>query len=615
MAFTVQILCPNGKRQNIKSKFSTTLLEVLEDCCKKQGFLPPEDYSLMHGRTVLDLTLSFRYLNLTNNAKLDLVKSDKPRKESEILVALQLSDGTRLQNNFLPKVTLWEIVEHWQKKADNVLQPLLKTEVDTTDEGNTTHIHPVCIYTREEIVGEMALKNTPLRKLGLTGGKAVIRLIHRNIDENTYAEIKERINKEQNKKIKLDEIAARHLREEEAEQASSVGDNTSDMDISSPLSEMQPKAQLSGFKEKASVQENVTQVGPQNVTQMEQQQNVTQMEQQQNVTQMEQQQNVTQMEQQQNVTQMEQQNVTQMEQQQNVTQMEQQQNVTQMEQQQNVTQMEQQQNVTQMRQKQNVTQIEKPHVQEKFCYHESVTSSVDFMVPDRNRVIFNRSEIQQGTDNEDLPDEFYEITKADVMHMMSDLQRKSREFDDAPLMTKTFKESKIFESYSKYKTARIKICFPDHLILQGTFHPKETVASLYQFVRENLEDSNISFYLYMSPPKKILKNLNENLILAKLVPASVVFFGSSIKRAHFLKEDLMAQVTSKMDIDNRCLYTGKGKKSQITPVPNVQPVSNLEPTPSTSKDNPTASRPSSSKSNVYRDKSNFVPKWFNLGKK
>jgi len=38
-------------------------------------------------------------------------------------------------------------------------------------------LHPVCIYMREEITGEFALRETQLRTLGLLGGKAVIRLV------------------------------------------------------------------------------------------------------------------------------------------------------------------------------------------------------------------------------------------------------------------------------------------------------------------------------------------------------------------------------------------------------------------------------------------------------
>ena len=39
------------------------------------------------------------------------------------------------------------------------------------------NLHPVCIYIHEEVRGEYALKNTSLKILGLTSGRAVIRYV------------------------------------------------------------------------------------------------------------------------------------------------------------------------------------------------------------------------------------------------------------------------------------------------------------------------------------------------------------------------------------------------------------------------------------------------------
>ncbi|XP_030847070.1 tether containing UBX domain for GLUT4 [Strongylocentrotus purpuratus] len=45
-----------------------------------------------------------------------------------------------------------------------------------------TAVHPVCIYMREEIIGEEWLKATTLKGLGLIGGRAIIRLLHRDVE-------------------------------------------------------------------------------------------------------------------------------------------------------------------------------------------------------------------------------------------------------------------------------------------------------------------------------------------------------------------------------------------------------------------------------------------------
>ena len=50
-----------------------------------------------------------------------------------------------------------------------------KDKLTFVDLSQTPSLQPVCIYMREEVTGEYALKETKLRNLGLTGGRAVIR--------------------------------------------------------------------------------------------------------------------------------------------------------------------------------------------------------------------------------------------------------------------------------------------------------------------------------------------------------------------------------------------------------------------------------------------------------
>ncbi|XP_029635484.1 tether containing UBX domain for GLUT4 isoform X3 [Octopus sinensis] len=658
MAFNIQILCPNGRRQNIKTNFNTTLLQILEDCCKKQGFLPPEDYSLMHGRTVLDLTLSIRYLNLTNNAKLELVKAATPRKESEIIVALQLSDGTRLQKSFLPQVTLWEILQHWQKEADSSLQPLLTTEVDTS---GSTCVHPICIYMREEIIGEIALKTTPLRKLGLTGGKAVIRLVHRQVDDVTYAQIIQKIDAETAKKMKLDQIAAKHLREEKNERelqaVRDVGDSSSDMmeisqEAPKPVSAAQPNMQISGHL-----------TSPQDVAQRDQQREFKQQQQRKlqernfanerlvhgetegttdhEIVQdtnreavkkikveakadihLRERKTEKEMETVRDVGDSSSDCMMEISQGEHSSVSETQPNVQSSGHEENLISSQEmmwhdQQRTSTLQQQQQQQQ----KLRDRNSSQESDKESDDFQIPERNTLIFYQGEKEnEQTTYEDLPDEFFEVTKADVMTMMHDLQKRFQELENVPLMTKSAKEAKLFQKYAKYKAATIRIHFPDRMVLQGTFHPKEEVAALHQFVRDNLEDSNTVFHLYISPPKKTLKNMSESLISAKLVPASNVFFSSTCNKAPFLKADLSAHITCKKNIDISFPYSEKNNKKETASYKSSQASTSQEnpststpkPSGSTSTPKPSGSTPKPSGSQNYE---NFVPKWFKLGNK
>ena len=67
----------------------------------------------------------------------------------------------------------------------------------------------------------------------------------------------------------------------------------------------------------------------------------------------------------------------------------------------------------------------------------------------------------------------------------------------------------------------IKIRFPDGFILEGDFSLIESIKDVYEFVQNNLEIMN-KFYLFMAPPKKIIKACDEKL--SNYAPASLLQF-------------------------------------------------------------------------------------------
>lgn len=131
--------------------------------CKKHE-LDPNEYDVKHHNKVLDTTATFRFSGLPNNAQLELKEAVKKRAESEITLAVSLEDGSRLMGNFNPHETLLNVL------------------VKLCPESITPEQSPVVIYTRREIYGE-SLKTTTLKHLGLTGGRAMIRLIHKTPEE------------------------------------------------------------------------------------------------------------------------------------------------------------------------------------------------------------------------------------------------------------------------------------------------------------------------------------------------------------------------------------------------------------------------------------------------
>lgn len=181
----VNVLTPHGRRQNIKVQPNTALLkvcsfdyrekqmarrfisaiclefqfQVLEEVCEKFKF-DPNEYDLKHHKRVLDLTTSFRFSGLPNNAQLEMVEAQKKRQDAEVELVVQSSDGLRLDGKFKPNTTLLDII-----------QQLCSNELTGTD--------LFAIYMRTEVASDK-LGETSLKDLGLICGRAIIRLVHRD---------------------------------------------------------------------------------------------------------------------------------------------------------------------------------------------------------------------------------------------------------------------------------------------------------------------------------------------------------------------------------------------------------------------------------------------------
>ncbi|GLV45871.1 uncharacterized protein CBL_11668 [Carabus blaptoides fortunei] len=160
----VIVLTPNGRRQTVKVTPNTTILQILEEVCKKQGF-KVEEHDLKHHNHVLDVSSIIRFSGLPNNAQLEMCAIQKLRSESPVILCVQLENGTRLTGNYVPNDTLL-----------NILSQICPDEIKL-------ETNPVVIYMRQEIIGTEAMQKTTLKLLGLNGGRAMVRLIHRKPEE------------------------------------------------------------------------------------------------------------------------------------------------------------------------------------------------------------------------------------------------------------------------------------------------------------------------------------------------------------------------------------------------------------------------------------------------
>eukprot|EP00833_Pecoramyces_ruminatium_P010257 jgi/Orpsp1_1/1184289/evm.model.c7180000088942.2 len=155
MSATVFITFPDNRRKSYKVTPVMTLQTLLTNACKDAKINNPEIYTLKDNRKELDLTLPFRFTNLAPGAKLTLVKSNKPiKKTSKVLIALQMPEGGRLNDEFLTTTTLWELLLHFEQRSRGALNLTRKVEKESSPKNTFkkliksdkyVYLQPVCI--------------------------------------------------------------------------------------------------------------------------------------------------------------------------------------------------------------------------------------------------------------------------------------------------------------------------------------------------------------------------------------------------------------------------------------------------------------------------------------
>ncbi|OWF56530.1 Tether containing UBX domain for GLUT4 [Mizuhopecten yessoensis] len=570
--------------------------------------MPPDDYGFIHGNSKkeLDLSLSMRYANLANNAKLELVKSQTSRAVQDVTIALQLENGTRLQEKFPPQTSLWDILIHWEEKPDSTCKGEL-TKVDAT---HNPPLQPVCIYMREEVIGEMALNATSLRKLGLTSGNAVIRFIHRAVDDSTLTEIADHLEKEKSKKAKLDQSTSRQTSvpdkqpakmSEQSERAPqpavqninkdniNTTTNKRDPELNKPKTdssfgvtkespepmEIDQKSSKSSVSMETSAMEVElgatggvpdTLSGARNKTENNRQQEARTgqsssggvhkvMSGVQSSSGSSRGQGASGS--QSAVDSLRGMNIP------GVEVFTPQDFLELSPEEQRVAK-----KLAAAYAKQNSQQVTSaPFANFKFpeetkgkdLYHNELSSVTkeDYQPCDRETVLFNAEEpvySSLGSSSQEISDEFFEVTEKDLRKLMIDRQKETE--NEQMLMTQSMRELKQEEKCSKYQRGVIRVQFPDKLVVQGLFRPKETVFQMYKFIKSLLEDPKTPFYLYTSPPKCVLKDQTKTLIMANLVPATLIYFGSEVSKEHYLSAKVMEGMESRKAADdklNTCL--------------------------------------------------------------
>ncbi|KAF7655131.1 hypothetical protein LDENG_00060560 [Lucifuga dentata] len=607
----VTVLTPNGRRETVKVSPNTPLLQVLEDVCKKHGF-NPDDYSLKFQRTILDLTLPWRFASLPNNAKLEMVPSTrKVGADNQVRVGLQMEDGSRLQGSFSCGQSLWELLTHFPQISLS----------DLSESGST----PVCVYMRDEIGGEEALKKATLKSLGLTGGSAIVRFLikkNKTQEEEDAAETMETssvpsmpVAKENvpspssqpdhtpsqpetsstemvDKNSSPDRLqkclpasapasatgalpvkqedgpntqdvvrpkaspAQRGISEDDGEEAGPSGlkshQYSSSSAPSAPFIPFSGGGQRLGGLGGGGAGRSLSSSSSSSLSA-----------------------------------------------------------------------------VTEESPKAKKAKSSHSYNSKGQATASQPTADMDqgeeFLEPvEREPLIYHLDSVDGHPEYlGDLPDEFFEVTVDDVRKRFAQLKSERKVLEEAPLMTKALKEAQMKEKMERYPKVVLRVQFPDRHVLQGFFRPLETVATLRHFVKRHLEDPHLRFYLFTTPPKTILDDPSATLFQVNLFPGALVYFGSDLNTDSYLKSELRESCVSALQANETiasCMLRSSAPSSAPSSrsVGPEEPLAPPEPTAhargSTQDDLDPSANSQAAKST--RSDPAKVPKWLKLpGKK
>lgn len=571
---------------------------MLEDVCKKHGF-NPDDHGLKFQRTTVDLSLPWRFANLPNNAKLEIVTSTRKQAaaESQVRIALQMEDGSRLQDSFSCGQTLWDLLTHFPQISVSEL----------SESGST----PTCVYMRDEVSGEEALKKATLKSLGLTGGNAIVRFL---LKKNKTQEEEESMDTSQatvtptppvakettphpdaalahpetaelpiknsvperpvetqptptsaTSTLPVQQEVAKNLQDAvrpkvptaDREMSQGDGEKPGPSGVNSHSSFVAPSAPFTPFSG-GGQRLGGPQAGPggRSLSSSSSSSSLT-------------------------------------------------------------------------------AAVESPKAKKAKAGHSSSAKRVitsnqpdedmdqgeQFLEPvEREPLIYHLDSLScPSEDNQDLPDEFFEVTVDDIRKRFAQLKSERKTLEEAPLMTKSLREAQMREKMERYPKVVLRVQFPDRHVLQGFFRPLETVGAVRQFVRSHLEDPQLSFYLFITPPKTILNDSSATLFQADLFPGALVYFGSDVKTDSYIKRELLQSSVSASQANESiasCMLRSPSSITSSEGPEELQPSPEMRPDTSGSTQNEPEPLALTQAAKPARSDPGKVPKWLKLpGKK
>jgi len=100
----------------------------------------------------------------------------------------------------------------------------------------------------------------------------------------------------------------------------------------------------------------------------------------------------------------------------------------------------------------------------------------------------------------ELPDSFYNLSLEEVRREAE--MRRKKMAESQLLIPKSYKEKQAQAARRRYTRTIIRFQFPDGVVLQGVFSPREPTSALYEFVSSALKQQGLEFELVHPVPVK-----------------------------------------------------------------------------------------------------------------
>ncbi|XP_071532369.1 tether containing UBX domain for GLUT4 [Panulirus ornatus] len=560
-ALSVTVLCPNGRRVNVKVTANTSILQIIEDACKKEGF-DPDRYDLKHLRRVLDISSTVRYAGLPNKCQLELIKSEAPRTSGNVIVNIATDSGLRLVHEFPADTNLWDILMYHEQSGK--LGSLLPSP------GGD--LEPVIVYTMRRISGK-ELRSTTLKALGLTGGKCMFRYSVQSMFSKSQAH-----------------VSAPLSRSKTSQQE--------DAQINSSAEQKQVRPQI------------VPQEAPHFVPQEQQQQHNLRVQQPPvQHAQQEQQWPVHRLvdvipEQSPDLVSSSQSVVPDVVQSQNTSA---------------------QPDITDRGEcmeppiPMDLTEGHDIASSSSFSGKPALAPLVPeervIKLGSHNAILFNMDDAPCTIITEE-DDTFFQLSVNEIKKLYQEQQKILHEMEEAPLMTQQMREleesSKVLSALNQYPVTHLRIYFPDNHVIQASFKPTDTIAAVINFIRPFLADPALEFSLYTRHPTRVL-SADMTLVTADCVPNARLYFGCSVTTPPYFNDDTLLKKSSFSGAYNSLEQRKHRRQQQNASSEEFHTVSSNQASASIDKNEENHYK----RTNISNQTSGAipkVPKWFKTGK-